>query len=198
MGKKIIAVTSFRSIRYFVFVLIALIMLKTIVDNVLGFNNYRNVFNMAIFVAIVAMVGSLVHTMKKDIKVDEFKKEISCSPLILLVTGIFVVMMGSILLFVGVYIGILFLCLGIIMLFESLTTKIIVTDDGITVKCHKIFPFPGIFYPFNNLSEIKTKGRLINLKQKQIFPGAKRFLIFDIDTFIKQVNKTPIDMQTRK
>ena len=92
--------------------------------------------------------------------------------------------------FVGAYVGILFLCIGIVILFESVTTKISVTKDGIIVKCHKIFPFPGIYYSFDNLSKIKKTGNIVNLKQKKLFLGAKRFLIFDIDTFIKQIEQT--------
>ena len=83
----------------------------------------------------------------------------------------------------------LFFGLGIIMWFESFTARMMLTEDGVIVKYHKILPFPGLFYPFNNLTNSKTRGNLINFKHRQMFLGAKRFFIFDSPTFIKEIEK---------
>ncbi len=90
---------------------------------------------------------------------------------------------------IGFIPGILFFGLGIIAWFESFTTKMVLTEDGIIVKYHKILPFSGLFYPFNNLTKIKTRGNLINFKHRQMFLGAKRFFIFDSHSFIKEIER---------
>lgn len=125
---------------------------------------------------------------------------IRCSPMILWTAAILLSfvglfgILGGFLLYhehgvIGFTPGILFFSIGVIMWFESFTTRMLFTKDGVIVKYHKIFPFPGYFYSFKDLTQIKMRGKFISLKHKQMFLGSKRFFIFDVPVFIEEIEK---------
>ena len=202
--RRIIPIKSFKILQFPVLILIILWISKIIFENILGVGSYRNVFNLGILTLTIIVIIALLYIFKKrTVKITKFEKEeleIRCSPLILWITAILLTFVGCLGILggfslyykygvIGFIPGILFFGMGIIAWFESLTNKIVVTKDGIIFKVHKIFPFPGIYYPFNNLTKIKMRGKVINLKHKQTFLGAKRFFIFDSPTFIKEIEK---------
>ncbi|MBN2602586.1 MAG: hypothetical protein JXA91_00435 [Candidatus Thermoplasmatota archaeon] len=201
---QIIPVKSFK-IMYFPFLILTIILiLKIIFENILGVGDYENFFNIGILTFTIVIFSALLYIFKKNtVKINKFKKEkyeIRCSPIVLWITATFLtfvgflVILGGFLLYdkyglIGLIPGALFFSLGLIMWFESFTMKMVLTKDGIIVKCHRVFPFPGLFYNFDSLTAIKARGNLINFKHRQMFLGAQRFFIFDSPIFIKEMER---------
>ncbi len=194
MNKTGVTISSFSSLRYWVYFLITLVLAKTVANTMVELKKYTNFINGALFLVLAIMIGTILYGIKKGETLPSRSKEIRGSPLILLLTGIFVIVMGNILSVLGLYIGLLFIFVGLLILFESVTTKILVNDEGITVQYHKLFPFPGLFFPFETLSDIKIKGPIINLKQQKRMLVAQRYLLFDVNGFIKQIKNTPYEL----
>ena len=202
--RRIIPTKSFKILQFPVLILIILWISKIIFENMPGVESYRNIFDLGILTLTIIVIIALLYIFKKrTVKVTKFEKEeleIRCSPLILWITAILLTFVGCLGILggfslyhkyevIGFIPGILFFGTGIIAWFESFTTRMAFTEDGVIVKYHKIFPFPGLFYPFNNLTKIRTRGNLINFKHRQMFLGAKRFFIFDSPTFIKEIER---------
>ena len=201
---RIASIKSFKILQFPVLILTIVWILKIIFENILGVESYRNIFNLGILTLTILVTIALLYMFKKrTVKITKFEKEeleIRCSPLILWITAILLTFVGCLGILGGFSLyykygviefipGILFFGMEIIAWFESFTARMVLTEDGVIIKYHKIFPFPGLFYPFNNLTKIKTRGNLINFKHKQMFLGAKRFFIFDSPTFIKEIER---------
>ena len=191
---RVIDIKSFKILRYPVFALITILILKFIIENILEVRDYSSFFNFGIITLTIMIFMLLVYLLtKRTEKITKMKKEngIRCTPLILWITAILLTFVGGLLLWNGFLSGIIFLGIGVVLWFESLTIRMIINKDGIIVNVHKFFPFPGIFYSFDDLINIKTnmKGTIIYLKHRQMFLGAKRFFIFEPSIFIREIEK---------
>jgi len=201
---RIISIKSFKILQFPVLILTILWILKIIFENILGVGSYRNVFNLGILTLTIIVIIALLYIFKKrTVKITKFEKEelkIRCSPLIFWIPAILLTFVGCLGILggfslyykygvIGFMPSTLFFGLGIIMWFESFTARMVLTEDGVIVKYHKILPFPGLFYPFNNLTKIKTRRNLINFKHRQMFLGAEHFFIFDSHFFIKEIER---------
>ncbi len=199
-----IPIKSFKILQFPVLILIIVWILKIIFENILGVGSYRNVFNLGILtLTIIVIIALLYISKKRTVKITKFEKEkfeIRCSPIILWITAILLTLVGCLGILggfslyykygvIGFIPGILFFGLGLIMWFESFTTRMAFTEDGVIVNYHRIFAFPGLFYTFDNLTKIKVRGNLINLKHRQMFLAFKRFFIFDSPAFIKEIER---------
>ena len=202
--ERIIPVKSFKILHFPLLILTIVLILKIIFENILGVGAYQNVFDLGIIILVILVFIALLYIFNKNtVKIKKFEKEkseIRCSPIVLWITATFLTLfgfpgiLGGLLLYykyglIVVISGALFFSLGVIMWFESFTMKMVLTKDGIIVKYHRIFPFPGLFYAFDSLKKIKKRGNLINLKHRQKFLEAQRFFIFDSPTFIKEMER---------
>ena len=203
---KILIFQSFKKLVFPIIVLVVVWILKFIVEMVLGIERYRNVFNAITWVLTTAVFIDILYIIVKKEKILylEEEQEVRGIPLILWVAAVPVIFFGGLLLWggfllyyeygiIGVIPGVLFFSIGLLLWFESLTTRIVITKEGLIVKYHKIFPFPYIFYSFNDIEKIKMRWKIIHLKHKRLFVGAKRFLIFDSHKFIKILEKYASD-----
>lgn len=201
---RIIPVKSFKILQFPFLILTIVLILKIIFENILGFRSYENLFNLGIITSTIIITILLLYIFKKNtVKIKTFEKEkfeIRCSPIVLWIAATLLTLFGFLGIFggsllyheyglTGLIPGALFFSLGIIMWFESFTMKMVLTKDGIIVKYHRIFPFPGLFYAFDSLKKIKSRGNLINFKHRQMFLGAQRFFVFDSPTLIEEMER---------
>ena len=204
--EKILAFQSLKILRFPIIILILVWILKFIVENILKVEGYRNVFNAILLILIISVFVVLLYiTIKRqNTIVLEEEQEVRGVPLILWAAAISCTFFGGLLLgggfmlyhkygAIGFIPGILFFSLGVLLWFESLTIRIVITKEGLIVKCHKIFPFPGLFYAFEDIEKIKIKWKIVHLKHKTRFMGAKRFLIFNLQKFRDAIKKCAPD-----
>lgn len=198
MRKKItiLSTKKFKPIRYLSEILIVLMLLRygPINDRISHIQHSTTLLNILLLTTILLLFLTILYIAikTKQTTTIESTQQIPCAPLILLATGLFVIF-NAFLWFLAIpFLALIILLIGLLMIIQCLTTKLTITNDGIYIILHKIFPFPGIYYPKDTIQTIKTYSNIVSIKHNQKFLAPKLYVIINKKQFTKHLKTTTL------
>jgi hypothetical protein len=189
--------TQFKPIKNLSILLLLLLLIRygSLYDRISHINHSTTILNILLLTTLLLILLTYFYLLKKTNHTQttiDTSQQIPCAPLILSIGGLFISFLSILLIIAVPHLGILYLIMGLIAVIESLTTKLTLTNDGILITYHKIFPFPAIYYPKDTIQNIKTYSNILSIKHTQKFLAPKLYVLINKKQFTKHLKTTTL------